>query len=180
MTKTRFSQAQVAGEERRTGKCQQQRKNHLTSHAFVTEVQADLPKRNAPTAQQLALALQDVLSRTFTARVVTLPARGRALGTSLGPPARPPRQLPRYCCLATLRRCSAKPSTGDLLQHIGHQNPSATKGRRYRSSQRLITASISTICAGGSIPSRRRNFADGTANIPWMLKAPGSRKGTGS
>jgi hypothetical protein len=60
MNERTSGQSQVAGEERWMGKCQQKRKDVLIGHALATDVQADLPNGDAPTAQQLALALQNV------------------------------------------------------------------------------------------------------------------------
>jgi hypothetical protein len=40
----------------------------------------------------------------------------------------------------------------------------------------LILASISLICAVESVPRCRRHFTEGTANMPWTLNTPVSRK----
>ena len=60
MTERTPSQTQIAREERRIGKGQQEGKDFFVRHSFVTQFDTDLPDGDASASQQLAPGLQDV------------------------------------------------------------------------------------------------------------------------
>lgn len=60
MTKIRRGKSEVAGEERRLRKREQERQNFLVSHPFAPEFDPNLTNGEFPTSQQLPLALENI------------------------------------------------------------------------------------------------------------------------
>ena len=129
VTERTRGEAQITREERRTRKCQQKGKDSHIGHALATQIKTDLPNGNIPASQQLALALQNVFIKevhvprshsefvsVFTER---LPGRADRLGDGFLGDATAP----------FLNDAFPGHPRRDLLEHIRHENPRASKRR---------------------------------------------------
>lgn len=129
MTQRTRGKSQIAREERRVGKCPQQRKNLLVGHAFAAQFNADLADRHIPAAQQLTLALEDV----FVQDVHTPRLNRQFMGVfSEGLPGRAHRLRDGFLIDAVapfFNDAFPGHSRRDLLQHVRHKNPRASKRR---------------------------------------------------
>jgi hypothetical protein len=128
VTERPLVQAEITGEERRAGKCEQQRENFLIRHPLASGIQTDLPNRNGPATQQLALALQYI----FVQQIHFLSGLHRQLMRMLA------ESLPgrAHCLTDCLLAYAAAPllhnafpghPAGDLLQNIRNQDSCAPK-----------------------------------------------------
>jgi hypothetical protein len=120
-------QTQIARQERRRGKRQQEGKNLFVGHALAPQFDTDLPYGNTPASQQQTLALEDVfiedvhfprlhsqfmavISERLTRRTHRL--RDGFLGDAAAP---------------FFDDAFPSHSTGNLLQHVCHKNTCAPK-----------------------------------------------------
>ena len=127
------SKAQVASEECRTRKGQQEGRNVFVGHAFAAQFEADLPDGNIPAAQPLALAFQNILVQDVhipCGELVCLDHQFMGVF-----PERLPRHAHRFrdgllvdAAAPFLDDAFPGHSGGHLFQHVRHENSSAPKG----------------------------------------------------